>query len=352
MQRILMNRPLLGCALRRTSSTALRSVGGLLLTLVAFAGGLCSGSLARADDSASVAEAPGLPEPDQWMIYGGPEIAIYAQTGKGNTSGTEITGPRVDPPCPGCGDLGTAVVDPIRSRETISSFLAGATFGVLTPALDLPGKPRAFVDINISSAQTIETSLARTGNPGVLAFPSEGRSFLPIGENAMAGGGTQMSVQQQGPQIHAGLGVSFEFPISTTEMIRIKPAIVYSRTIAEIEGLAVRPVRLNDDSGDDQQLDDFRVINLAAQFTKVYHSSGPSLEVEYFPDIKWGPLTLSVYGRAHASYSFTSPKTILQQCNTAGGQPGECVQWKYTQDRWAYRATLGVHVNWVPRALW
>ena len=339
----------MGCVLRRTSSTAARSVGEFLITTVAFAGCLCAGWLARADDSSLVT---GIPQSDQWMIYGGPEIAIYAQTGKGNISGTEITGPRVDPICPGCGDLGTAVTDPERSRETISSFLAGGTFGALTPALDLPGKPRAFADINISSAQTIETSLARRGNPGVVAFPSEGRSFLPIGEGAMSGEGTQMSVQQQGPQIHASLGVSFEFPISETELIRIKPAIVYSRTIVDIEGTTVRPIRLNDDFGDAQQLDDFRIVNLGASQRKVYHASGPSLEIEYFPNITLGPLAISVFGRANASYSYTSPKSILKQCNTAGGQPDECVTWKYTQDRWAYRATLGVHLNWVPRALW
>lgn len=296
--------------------------------------------------------APGLPDPSNWMIYGGPEIAIYALTGKGNSSGTALTGPRVDPTCPQCGDLGSNVWEHERSRDLVASFLAGGTFGALTPALDLPGKPRLFVDLNISSPQTSETSLARNGNPGKVDFPSEARTSPPIGEGAMSGGGSQMSVQQQGPQIHAGLGVSLEFPILDAQLVRIKPSVVYTRTITDIEGVTVRPVRLNDDANNDQQLDDFRIISLSATQRKVHHASGPSLEVEYFPNLTLGPIIFSVYGRAHASYSWTSPKSILRSCNTAGGEPDECMTWKYTQDRWAYRATLGVHLNWMPRRFW
>lgn len=317
-------------------------------TLIVAIATICSAASAPADDSAPIAHGA----VDDWYLYGAPEIAIYAHTGKGNSSSTQITGPRVVPPNSQFGDLGTAISDPERSRELVASFLAGGTFGVATPAIDVPGRPRLFLDLNVSAAQTTETQLARRGSPGQLAFPRGARPSTAVGEGAMIGVGTQISVQHQGPQVHAGIGVSFEFPIGDEELIRIRPAAVYSRTILDIKAQVLRAVRLNQDFGNAQQLDDFRTIALQDERTEVYHASGPSLEVEYIPGLEWGPFAISVFARGHASHIFNSLKTEMQQCNTAGGQPNECMYWKYTQDEWAYRASLGVHMTWVPRPLW
>lgn len=287
-----------------------------------------------------------------WSFYFGPEIAMYAHTGKGNSSSTQLTGPRVNPPNSTFGDLGTTVSDPERSRETMAAFLVGGTFGVLTPALDIGGRPRAFLDLNISAPATTEAQLARRGNPGTVGFPRGPNPPTPVGEGALLGQGTLLSAQQQGPQIHAGLGFSVEFPIPGDQVIRVKPAAMYSRTILDLEAQLVRPVRLNNDASTNQTLADFRIISLRDQRTEVYHAAGPSLELEYLPGIDWGPFTLSLYARGHAAHILNTLKTEMQQCNDAGGQPNECVRWKYTQDRWTYRATLGVHLNWMPRAFW
>ncbi len=288
----------------------------------------------------------------QWILYAAPEIGIYAHTGKGNSSSTQITGPRVDPDALGTGDLSMTISQSERSRELVASFLAGGTFGFLTPALDLSGHPRAFVDLNVSIPMTTETELARRANPGVLAFPRGPRPPQPVPEGAMVGIGTQLSVQQQGPQVHAGVGVSFEIPFSDGELIRFKPSVVYSRTILDIKGQLVRAVRLNNSAGESQQLDDFRLIGLKDERTEVYHSVGPSFELEYVPGLQWGPFAFSLFARSHAGFVLNSRKTKMQQCNTEGGQPNECMYWKYTQDPVAYRATFGFHVNWVPKAFW
>lgn len=316
-----------------------------LLIVVA---GMLSGVSVRAED-ASFDGGDGL---RQWTIYGGPEIAIYGQSAKGSSTSTQITGPRVSPPVPAFGDLGTEVSEPESSRELVASFLAGGTFGVLTPGLDLPYRPRAFLDVNISSPLTTETQLARRGNPGILAFPRGQNPPFPVGEGAMIGVGTELSAQQQGPQIHAGIGVSFEFPIPGDQLIRVKPAVMYSRTVLDLKAQVVRAVRLNTDAGPNQQLDDFRLIALKDERTEVYHAAGPSLEIEYVPGLQWGPFSISLFARGHGARTLGESKTEMQQCNTAGGQPNECVSWKYVQDNWAYRATAGVHLNWIPRPLW
>ena len=316
--------------------------------LFAVAAGMFPNVSARAEEASPV----GVDQLRQWTFYGGPEIAIYGTSAKGSTTSTQITGPRVSPPVPLFGDLGTEVSEPERSRELVASFLAGGTFGVLTPALDLPARPRAFLDLNISQPFTTETQLARRGNPTQLAFPRGEHPPSPVGEGAMVGVGTTLSAQQQGPQVHAGIGISFEFPIPGDQLIRIKPSVMYSRTVLDLKAQVVRAVRLNQDAGENQQLDDFRVIARQDQRTEVYHAAGPSLEIEYVPGLQWGPFSVSLFARGHGARTLGDSKTEMRQCNVAGGQPNECVNWTYVQDNWAYRATLGVHLNWTPRPMW
>ena len=234
------------------------------------------------------------------------------------------------------------------------SFLSGATIGVLTPALDLPVRPRLFMEFNLSFPHSTESQFARLGNPGPLAFPVSNGSPLPapVGEGVLQGIGTQITAVHQGPQIHAGFGGSIEFTMRGDQILRIKPAVQYSRTILDVTGQTLRAVRLNNNAGNNQSLADFRFILLQDERTEVYHAIGPSVEIEYDPALQWGPVRFSLYARGHASYFLTSAKTQMQQCNVAGGQPNECARWKYTQDPWAYRATAGIRLSWVPKRFW
>jgi hypothetical protein len=321
-------------------SAARRAIGALIALS-------CVASFAPSDARAGS-------EDSGWILYGNPEfLSVYAHTGKGNFRGTELTGPRLPNPIQSA-DLGTEVEAPSRSREIIASALIGGTMGVLTPSVDIPSRPRLFIDLNVAEPATTEVQLARNGDPGKLAFPvGGGTSGVQVTEGALVGRGTAISVQHQGPQVHAGFGVSFEIPLDDERLIRFKPSAIYSRTVVDVAALTVRGVRLNADRNTEQSLeDDFRQIRLSDARTEVYHAAGPSLEVEYDPGLDWGPFSLSLYGRGHASYIFTSPVTRMQQCNVAGGQPLECADWKYTQDRWTYRASVGVHINWTPRPLW
>jgi hypothetical protein len=111
-----------------------------------------------------------------WILYGNPEfLSVYAHTGKGNFSSTELTGPRVAAnQLVQNGDLGTEVEAPNRSREIIASALVGGTFGFLTPAVIVPSRPRLFLDVNVAMPATTEVQLARSGDPGKLSFPDGG----------------------------------------------------------------------------------------------------------------------------------------------------------------------------------
>lgn len=329
-------------AATRRLSTSRRIGLGLLATLIGW-----TTTAAGAEEPSAVDEA--FPRAS-WWLYGNPEIGIYGHSAKGSSSSTNITGPRVANPKSDYGDLGVEISAPERSRERVMSALPGATFGALTPALDVTGRPRLFMEVNISFPVTTETQYARRGNPGTITLPDNTDSAAtPIGEGVLNGVGTQLSVQQQGPQVHAGFGASAEMPLAGNQLIRIKPGLMYSRTILDIKGQTIRAVRLNNQFGVNQDLSDYRFISLRDDRTEVYHSIGPSIELEYLPGIQWGPLNLSFYGRAHAAYSLTGLKTQMESCNVAGGQPDECARWKYVQDPWAYRFTAGVHLNWIPK---
>jgi hypothetical protein len=212
------------------------------------------------------------------------------------------------------------------------------------------------MDFNLSDPLTTEVNLARRGNPGPISFPQELLPATPVGEGVLRGIGTQVTAQHQGPQIHAGFGGSLEFPLAGDELIRIKPAVVYSRTRLDIFAQTRRAVRLNANAGNrpnqanPQTLDDFRYIFLEEKRKEIYHAAGPALEIEYLPRLGWGSVGLTLFAKAHAAYIFNDPKTEMQQCNTAGGQPNECVNWKYTQDEWTYRAVAGVRIQWAPRS--
>ncbi len=123
---------------------AIRSVVALVPTIAC----LFTGAIAARAQGGAEQGSHGLAD---WILYGGPEIGMYGHSAKATSTSTSLTGPRVGNPNATLGDLGTLVAEQQRSRELVMAFLAGATFGGLTPALDVPGRPRLFVDLNLTN---------------------------------------------------------------------------------------------------------------------------------------------------------------------------------------------------------
>ncbi|MEZ4331389.1 MAG: hypothetical protein R3F35_06530 [Myxococcota bacterium] len=312
------------------------------LAVATFGGAILLGSPATAS-----AEPSALEDPTHWVFSTALEAGIYGHTGKGNTHGSLITGPRIANPSVQ-EDLGPTVVPDLRSREEVLSALLGGTFEVMTPQLfEVASRPRLFMDVNISAALASEVGLARQFDPGKMGLPDNITAGTGVGEAAIVGRGTAITVQPQGPQIHAGLGVALAIELPD-EVIRIKPSIVYSRTILDVKAVANRAVRLRAQSGAPSLENDFRLIQLADDFTEVYHGLGPALELEYEPGTRLGPLAMTLYIKGHASYLFGDLKTRMIGINP--DYPDETVRWKYTQDRWAFRAATGIRLRWDP--LW
>lgn len=285
---------------------------------------------------------------EHWVTSAALELGVYGHTGKGNTFGSPISGPRVANPRPN-EDLGPNLVEPERSREEVVSGLIGATWEVMTPQLTPSlGHPRMFLDVNVTSALAAEVQLAIDGDPGVMGPPDEASPSNIVGEAAIQGRGTKITVQPQGPQVHAGIGTAFTIDRGTNR-IRIKPSLVYSRTILDVSTVTHRAIRLNNDAGANFSFeDDYRTFEYKDNLSEVYHGLGPALEIEYEPGLSIGPFFLTLYAKAHASQLFGDLKTNFQGNNPDPTAPDEFVRSKYTQDRWNYRGSTGVRLRWDP----
>ena len=55
---------------------------------------------------------------------------------------------------------------------------------------------------------------AAAGRPAAVASPWRWTHSRPIGEGAIIGRGSKITVQNQMPQIHAGLGSAFSFEVA------------------------------------------------------------------------------------------------------------------------------------------
>ncbi|MBJ19134.1 MAG: hypothetical protein CL933_06875 [Deltaproteobacteria bacterium] len=298
----------------------------------------------------SRAEAGQVDERERWVLSAGLEMGIFGHTGKGNISGTPITGPRA----PAAGlipDLGPMVTSSDRSREEILSALVGGTFEVMTPALIRSG-PRLFLDVNVSVPMTREVGLARDSEPTIMRLPDTPSGSIPvtIGEQAIEGRGHKITVQHQGPQVHAGLGAAFTVDWSE-ERIRIKPSIVYSRVPLDVYGIVLRPARLSQDIGTDLVFeDDFRSIELLNKVHTTFHGLGPALELEYDTGNRFGPFDIALFIKGHASYLFGDLETRMVETNSDPTAPNESAIFIYKQDRWVFRASTGLRFRWVPKS--
>ncbi len=244
----------------------------LVATILVVAGSFATGAMADDDFDPEKRWAPAVAF----------QMDVLGTTGKGLTSGSDISGPRVDNAGPRFFDVvGDDVVTPARSREQVVTGLVGGDFELMTPRLTSSERaPRLFLNVNVAAALGPEVGLAREGDPkNNMSLPlgiNESAPF-PVGETGITGNGTKMTVQNQGPQIHAGLGAAFLFDLEG-HRIRVKPSVVYSRLPFDVYGVLRRAVRLNGNAGPLRTFENtYRTIELSAKQREVYHGAGAAV---------------------------------------------------------------------------
>jgi len=345
---------------RRTRSDSGRCLSLYRLARLAAALVVCAAlppfaSLANADSPQE--------ELRKWTPSVGLEVGVFGHTGKGNISSTEIFGPRQNIPVPlQSGDFpsiedpnnpGTfidVITRPLADRDEISNAVLGINFEIMSPAITTRGPaPRFFMDLSILDPQGSEVRLAIDGDPSELAISESASDTFPVGEAALLGRGQRITVQNQGPQFHAGIGTAFTINWGA-ETFRIKPSIVYSRLKQVVSVTSRRGIRLNNENRNTVSLDDptdYRFFNFDDQIDEVYHGIGPAVELEYDTGGRMGPFEVTVFIKGHASHLFGDVTTELTATNPE--YPAEQMFYKYSQDRWVFRGTTGFRFRLNPK---
>ena len=291
------------------------------------------------------------------------EVGIYGHTGKGNIDSTEIAGPRVNPPVPlrsgdfppiedpnNPGSLINVITRPLASREEISNAVLGVNLELMSPALTTAGPaPRLFMDLSIAEPMGSEVRLAIDADPSELSISPDAADNFPVGEAALLGRGHRVAIQNQGAQVHAGIGAAFTINWGA-ETIRIKPSLVYSRIKQVVTVTSRRGIRLSDDQRINVSLDDptdYRFFNFDDQRDEVYHGIGPALEIEYDTGGRIGPFEVTMFLKGHASRFFGDVTTEITATNPE--YPAEQIFYKYSQDRWVFRGTSGFRFRLNPQ---
>ena len=328
--------PRFSCRLGNGERSTIEQFAFLVATILV-AGSFATGAMADDDFDPEKRWAPAVAF----------QMDVLGTTGKGVTTGSEISGPRVANAGPRFFDVPTNdVISPSRSREQVVAGLVGGDFELMTPRLASPERaPRLFLNVNVAAALGPEVGLAREGNPGPMSLPQGigDTSSLPVGESAIAGAGTKMTAQYQGPQIHAGLGAAFLFDLEG-HRIRVKPSVVYSRLPFDVYGVMRRAVRLNGNTGPARTFENtYRTIELSAKQREIYHGAGAALEIEYEPGDRLGPFTWSIFLKGQATRLFGDLETNLAEGNPE--YPDEQVFFTYKHDRWFYRLGTGIRIR-------
>ena len=291
-------------------------------------------------------------ELDRWVPSVALEIGGFGHTGKGNIDGTMVVGPRATiGPTEATinGDFpDDRLTNPLASREEIVSMIIGGNFEIMSPRLiDAPSHPRIFMDVSVFATNTTEVKLARDANPGVMAVPPEAQGGL-VGEGSILGRGSQISVQHKDPQVYVGIGVALTVPVPQGNL-RVKPSFTYARIPVDVATTTRRAFRQRAQvPGNPFEIDDpgdYRLLILDDYREEVYHGAGVALELDYGTGEHWGPFEVGLYLKGGATRFWGDVTTEVTSSNPAF--PGEQIFYKYSQDRWVGRMSVGFRLRLV-----
>jgi hypothetical protein len=272
------------------------------------------------------------------------EVGLQVLDGEAQLS----TGPILGPPLPD----EPLILDPLLNGPATVTDRASGGEQMVVPFVGLElelmapilvegaGAPRPFLAIGISGALGTNSDVAKTGVPGPFGLPAD----LPDGplvERVVLGQGARVSAEVQPLGVEGTLGLAFVTGWGDRQL-RLRPAVTYRRSEVEISGVAQRAVQQRS-IPPPTQLDDFRLIALSDDFTEVYHSVGPKLEIE-MDGPRLGPWTLAVYLQGSATAILGDRKTELQATNGFGEQ----ARWRFEVDPWSFQVATGVRLRWTP----
>lgn len=310
---------------------------------------LCVLVLVSAAASADTPE-PGEGHGELWVPSFAITSGVFFQQQSASVDSTDLTN---DEP----------LLDPDNGRLWAVTAFLGLNLELLTPALDLPGKPRFFVNGEVLPSYGFSLDIAKDGNPTGIDRPLGIEPNDPnvnncpfefgcYAEAEVNGTGSKTTAQILWPAFAAHVGVSVPVELFGRQL-HVKPSFGWLTQRIEMDGRALRaikPVR---------SLPDVREVTLQAGKTRSFHAVGPGVEIELDMGRK-GPVWPSLYLEGHG-YRVISDRTTrfrdeesLSGCLDATFFCDQLLppatyeaNWKVEQKAWIYRAGVGFRFRWV-----
>jgi len=226
---------------------------------------------------------------------------------------------------------------PIAS-VSIEFMTAGLRSIPFFPDIKVPGSPRLFAHADVMPTFPPSYRTAKNGDIDdfALGFPSE-TSGNP--EEVIFGQGGILKNRVQDWQFSGGAGIAITADF-WDRRLRIKPSFEFLTQEVKVWGEIRRAVAL---VAQPFGYDDMRFIILNGKRTKRYYATGFGLEFE-LDSRRGGPTLLSVFASARGYRFIGDLKINMSDSNSYD----ESVIFRYKQDRYAYRAAMGIRVRFAP----
>jgi hypothetical protein len=230
-------------------------------------------------------------------------------------------------------------VDSDRGDNTSVFPYVGLDLELMAPRLlSVPGNPRLFVRGGGFVDFDTQHNIAREGVAGKIEIPDV--AFDPQ-VSAVLGVGSATAAEVEPLGFFAGVGVAFTlFPGDRT--LRIKPSFEYRYEKTKLASLISDAASI---AGDGKC--PCRTASLDNHVKQDYHSIGPGLEIEL--DIaRVGPFIATFLARTEALKLLGNRDTSFGVTGTYDDGTPPSANSTYTRDAWAYNASAGIRLRWLP----
>jgi len=249
----------------------------------------------------------------------------------------------------------------------VAPFVA-ASLELMTPAFDIPTRPRLFVSGEILPTFATKRTLVIDGDPGCIRGPEPGAPCdeepgsreRPFGEDGTNGAGSKTTAKILDLAYGANLGVAFPFRIGKRQL-RVKPSLGWINYGVEAKGLVVNamctPVVLVNqqirggcvDVGNGAPAGFLRETELKGDETRRFNGIGPGLDLE-MDAARFGPIGAALFlgGRAYYILGNRSMEFGAEEAyDDQFGMDVAEARFKVKVDAWLFRAHVGIRFQWL-----
>ena len=253
---------------------------------------------------------------------------------------------------------------PFKGDDLAVAPFASVTLEVMTPAFEIPTRPRLFLAAEILPSFASKRALALDGDPECVRGPEpnvpcavdeDGSRQRPFGQESVNGEGSKTSARIDLLAFGANFGVAFPVRIGRRQ-VRIKPSVAWIHYKVDAKGLVV-----DSDCEPDNRCTDTTVFGfvipgdpgetiLKANDSKRFNGIGPRLDIE-MDAARWGPIGAALFLGGGAYYVVGDREIAFGVTEPAGnGVDVATARFKVEVDPWMFRAHVGIRFQWLGSA--